>query len=86
MAGKNGGARPGAGRPKGSFNKPQLREFFTEDEVKALAEQLKERAKTDSTILKFLGEQIFGKPTQPISGPDGGPIEIKGVTIAVRRK
>jgi hypothetical protein len=66
-------------------NRPQIRSYFTKKEVEALVEQLKERAKTDSTILKFLGEQVFGKAPQPLTGEDGGPIQIKGVEITVRK-
>jgi hypothetical protein len=40
----------------------------------------------DSLMLKFMLEQVFGKAPQPRTGPEGGPIEIKGVEITVRRK
>lgn len=30
-------------------------------------------------------DRALGKATQPLSGPDGGPIEIQGVEIAVRK-
>lgn len=81
MAGKNGGARPGAGRPKGSTTRPQLRNYFTDKEIKELVEQLKERAKTDSTVLKFLGEQVFGKAPQPLTGDDGESIVVAAFTL-----
>jgi len=29
----NGGKRPGAGRPKGSTNRPQIRAYFTPEEI-----------------------------------------------------
>jgi len=63
-----GGKREGAGRKKGSTVRPQLRDSFTEDELKEFAQSLKERVKTDSVIAKFVGEQIYGKAPQPIEG------------------
>jgi hypothetical protein len=86
MAGKNGGARPGAGRPKGSTTRPQIRDYFSEAEIAQLVADLKGRSKTDGTILKFLVEQVFGKAPQPLIGEGGGPIRIKGVEITVRKK
>jgi hypothetical protein len=71
-----GGKRPGAGRPKGSVTKPQLRTYFDKKEIAALVIQLKERAKTDSTILKFIGEQIFGKPAQTFDLPEDGEVGV----------
>lgn len=79
-----GGARPGAGRPKGSTTRPQLREYFNKKEIRQLVEDLKERAKTDSTILKFLGEQVFGKAPQPLMGDKDNPIYIKGVEVSFK--
>jgi hypothetical protein len=46
--------------------------------LKSFATTLKERAKTDSTILKFLGEQIFGKAPQPLTNDEGEPIAVAG--------
>jgi hypothetical protein len=71
-----GGARPGVGRKPGVANRPQIRSYFTDKEIEELVATLKERAKTDSTILKFLSEQVFGKAPQPLTGPEGGAIEI----------
>jgi hypothetical protein len=73
-----GGKRPGAGRKKGVTNRPQIRSYFTDKEIGDLVVQLKERAKTDSTILKFLGEQVFGKAPQPLTDDDGNAIAIAG--------
>jgi hypothetical protein len=69
-----GGGRPGAGRPKGSTTRPQLRDFFTSAEIKQLAEELK----TDGTILKFLGGLVFDKAPQPLTDPDGAPLAVAG--------
>jgi hypothetical protein len=82
-----GGARPGAGRKKGSTTRPQLRDQLTQKQIDALVAKGLERAEAgDSIILKFLLEQVFGKAPQPLTGADGGAIEIKGVEITVRKK
>lgn len=87
MAGKIGGARPGAGRPKGSVTRPQLRDQLTPEQIASLLNKAVERANDgDSVLLKFLLEQIYGKAPQPLTGADGGAILIKGVDITVRRK
>lgn len=77
-----GGKRPGAGRPKGSYNRPQIRDYFTEEEVKELVEMIKTHMVDDMTLLKFVAEQIFGKAVQPISGDpiDRTPIPILHVS------
>lgn len=63
-----GGKRKGAGRPKGSQNKPNINRYLNEEEVKSLVKKAKElAAKGDSTMLKFLLEQIFGKAPQTIA-------------------
>lgn len=64
------------GRPKGSTSRPVLRDFFTKKEIKDFVEDLKEKAKTDMYIKKFLAEQIFGKALQPIGGEEGQPIKV----------
>jgi hypothetical protein len=40
-----GGKRTDAGRPKGSTNRPQIRDFFTPEEIQALIDETKEAAK-----------------------------------------
>jgi hypothetical protein len=75
-----GGARPGAGRPKGTFNKPQLRDFISEDEVHALVEQAKAQAIDKPELLKFILDHVFGKARQNIGldgGEDGVPLSIE---------
>jgi len=80
-----GGKQPGAGRPKGSTTRPQIRDYFTHDEIVALVEDAKEKAKTDPSLQKFLLEQIFGKAVQPIGGDKENPLIIQGVEITVRK-
>lgn len=69
-----GGVRPGAGRPKGSTTKPQLASYFTEEERLELIATVKERLKTNDRVLIHVLEQIFGRPVQALSDPDGSPL------------
>lgn len=49
-----------------------------------MAEQDREQdAKTDSTILKFLGEQVFGKAPQPLTDDEGNAISIAAFTFSI---
>ena len=66
-----------AGRPKGSTSRPQIRDYFSDQEIRELVENAKEKAKTDPLLLKFLVEQVFGKAIQPIGGEEGQPITFK---------
>jgi hypothetical protein len=67
---QNGGARPGAGRPKGVSNKLRVTDFFNGDERDQLILEAKllafgtEDTKPDKDMVKFLFEQLFGKATQ----------------------
>lgn len=73
-----GGKREGAGNKKGNTKRPQLRDFISKKEVKALITEAKKRAKAGDTImLKFIIEQIFGRAVQPIGGEDGKSIVIQ---------
>jgi hypothetical protein len=39
----------------------------------------------DMRLAVWLGDQLFGKAPQPLTGANGGAIEIKGVEITVRK-
>lgn len=52
-----GGKRPGAGRPRGSTNRPQLRDHFTEQDVKDVSELLKTHMVEDMNVLKFVADE-----------------------------
>lgn len=81
-----GGKRPGAGRPEGSKNKLSLRDYMKKEDIEEFFEFVLSTYKESEKLTIWIGDQLIGKATQAISGPDGGPIEIKGVTITVRRK
>ena len=81
-----GGARPGAGRPVGSITRPQLRDYWTPEQIEEFFKGLFDRQKTSDRIAVWCAEQIAGKAPQPLTGADGGPIQIAGVEITVRKK
>lgn len=73
------------GRPIGSKTKPQFKDFITADEVKSLVKIAKKQAETKPELLKFVLEQVFGRAAQPLTGEDGGPIQLSGVTISIQK-
>ena len=86
--GKRGGAQPGAGRPKGSTRKFKfsIKENFTRTEIKEFVKLAKEKAKAgDREMLKFLLEQVYGKPVQAtaLTNREGEDIVIKQVNYNV---
>lgn len=75
-----GGKQPGAGRPVGSYTRPQIRDYFTEKDIADLVASAKSKAKEgNDTMLRTLLEQIFGKPAQALelAGKDGEAIVVK---------
>lgn len=87
MAGKRGGARPGAGRPKGSKNRVpghvrELARQYTEQAVEELA-KLARSARSESArvmAINSLLDRAWGKAPQPIDGDgEGGPITFQKV-------
>lgn len=79
-----GGARPGAGRPKGS-KMLDLRDYMKEKDIKEFFTYLMTTYQTDSRIAVWVADHLFGKAPQPLTGADGGAIEFKGVEIKVRK-
>jgi hypothetical protein len=80
-----GGARPGAGRKKGSTTVPQFRNYVSDAERKKFVEFILDSYMGDMRLAVWLGDQLFGRAPQPLTGPDGGAIEIEGVEITVRK-
>jgi hypothetical protein len=58
------------------MTRPQLRDYFEPEEVSAIIVRLKERALVDDSMLRFVGEQLFGKAAQQleVGGIDGEPL------------
>lgn len=75
-----GGKQPGAGRPKGSTTRPQIRDYFTDEDIRNLVKRAKEKAdEGNDTMLRTLLEQVFGKPAQALElqGKNGEAIKIE---------
>lgn len=78
-----GGARPGAGRPIGSTNRPQIQKFFTVEELETFMAKLKRDAETNPKVALWFAEQLFGKARQNIGidgGEDGTPVQMMELT------
>ena len=77
---QNGGARPGAGRKKGSGNKLRVTDFFSGEERDQLVMEAKEKAfvDKDKDMIRFLFEQLFGKSTQrtELTGSEGEALQV----------
>ena len=79
----HGGKREGAGRKPGVSKateiKRKIQDYINEDDVQDLIKLAKKQAKKgDSQLIKYLLDQVFGKPVQPIAGMgEDGEILIK---------
>jgi hypothetical protein len=78
-----GGAREGAGRKPGKTLR--LLDLLKQSQIDEFIEFLIDNYKEDARLMMWMGDHIFGKAPQAITGPDGGPIEIKKVTVSVRK-
>lgn len=81
----NGGKRPGAGKPKG-YKAPHTLEAQTQ-RAKAIAlveenleaiflPQIKKAIKGDTAAFNAVLDRSWGKPSQAITGADGGALKI----------
>lgn len=65
-----GGARPGAGRPKGSHQNPfraAFKEAFDEEKLKVLFDKAYSKAKAgDTKMISYIFDQLMGRATQPV--------------------
>lgn len=81
--GKHGGARPGAGRKKGSYTKTtaeirHLAQQYTDDALTALVDILNKGTSETARIsaAKEILDRGFGKSAQPVEGSDGPPVDV----------
>lgn len=65
------------GRPLGSPNKLRFKDYMSKKELDSMVNLAKKRAETDSSILKFVLEQVFGKSIQPLANGDNEPFKLK---------
>lgn len=63
---ENGGARKGAGRPKGSFTTPRFSQYVTDEERQKFADWAVEHYQKDMRLALWMGDQLFGKPLQAV--------------------
>lgn len=77
---KRGGYREGAGRPKGSLNQPKFLDYIVTKDVEHFVQlAIKHANAGDSSMIKFILDQTFGRARQNIGldgGADGSPLEI----------
>lgn len=61
-----GGIREGAGRPRGTYNKPRFADFVTPEDVQRLIKKALEMAENgDSAMMRHVLDHCVGRPTQP---------------------
>jgi hypothetical protein len=77
-----GGRQPGAGRPKGSTNKIRFADYVSEKDRATFVEFMLSTYMADMRVATWIGDQLFGKAPQAITGPEGGPVEITLVKYA----
>ena len=82
VRGKNGGARPGAGRKPGKLSaaKRELKELAREHVpamLKALVQIAKESDSDAARVsaIKEVIDRAYGKAPQALTGEDGGPVK-----------
>jgi hypothetical protein len=80
-----GGKRPGAGRPKGTPNRPHILDHWTPEDVLAYFAWLKKAYKKNPRIATWIGDQISGKAAQPLTGDKDNPVYIAGVNVRIRK-
>jgi len=89
---RNGGPRPGGGRPKGAKNKRTLEieaaaKQYAGDALKALIKVAKSGKSEGSRVAAAVAllDRGYGRPRQSLehSGPDGGPIKLATVKVVL---
>lgn len=72
------------GGQKAGTVRPKITDYWSQDEISEYFNWLKTEYKTQPTLAKFVGEQLMGKPVQPIGNDGDEPFKIQGVEIRVR--
>ena len=79
-----GGKKPGAGVKQDSI-RPKFTAYWSQDDIKEYMEWLKNNYKDKPELAKYVGDHLFGKPIQPLTGDGGGPIQFSGVNIKIQK-
>lgn len=82
MAGKNGGARPGAGRPRKQVVAKSIdvaAQVLDEVDAKSKWKALLAcgDAKVIADVMKYLTNRVYGCPTQIVAGDSDKPLRIE---------
>jgi hypothetical protein len=75
---QRGGTNPGAGHPTSEFQakcRAALDKIDAIGIASKIARSRKAAARDKLAALAWLADRGHGKPTQPVSGPEGGPIQ-----------
>ena len=80
----HGGKRINAGVKAGS-TRPKFTMYWSEDDIVEYHRWLKENYKKQPLLAKFVGEQLFGKAPQPLTGDKDNPIRIGTVEIKIKK-
>lgn len=65
--------------------RPKITNYWTQDDIEDYFVWLKDEYKKNPTLAKFVGEQLMGKPVQPIGNDEDKPFKISGVEVVVRK-
>lgn len=80
-----GGKRPGSGRKPGISNRPNILDYWTDEEVAEYFAYMRKSYKKSDRIATWVGDHISGKAVQAITGPNGGPIEVTTVAVSFKK-
>lgn len=81
---KRGGKRVNSGNKLGSV-RPKITDYWSQDDIQDYFSWLKKEYKKEPSLARFVGEQLMGKPVQPIGNDGDEPFKIAGVEITVRK-
>lgn len=72
----HGGKRAGAGGKKGSI-RPNFNMHWSQEDIAAYMQWVKENYQNDIRLATWVGDHLFGKAPQPISGDEDNPLTVK---------
>ena len=81
---KHGGKRNGSGVKKDSV-RPNFNAHWSPKEIEDYMTWLKANYQNSPDLVKYVGDHLFGKAFQPITGEGGGPIQIGEVVIKIQK-
>lgn len=79
-----GGKRKGSGNKVGNV-RPNFNAYWDSKDVKEYMTWLKANYQKSPDLIKYVGDHLFGKAIQPLTGEGGGPIQIGEVVIKIQK-